>query len=232
LPLALPGAYLVREPRVCQSILSGGHRTGDGGDYMTLRVIGAGFGRTGTDSMREALGILGFGPCHHMFEVTENPVMKSRWRAFIAGQDADWEALFEGYASCVDWPAVLFWRELVEAFPEAKVVLTWRSPESWWASYENTLLRYYQTTDDRASVGYLAIDRAFGPRAEDRDHVLAIYEANTAAALAEVPPDRLILHRLGDGWEPLCAGLGVPVPDVPYPNRNSTAEIRQRFSPE
>jgi len=232
LPLALPGAYLVREPRVCQSILSGGHRTGVGGDYMTLRVIGAGFGRTGTDSMREALSILGFGPCHHMFEVTENPVMKSRWRAFMAGQDADWGALFEGYASCVDWPAVLFWRDLVEAFPEAKVVLTWRSPESWWASYENTLLRYYQTTDDRASVGYLAIDRAFGPRAEDRDHVLGIYEANTAAALAEVPPDRLILHRLGDGWEPLCAGLGVPVPDVPYPNRNSTAEIRQRFSPE
>jgi len=150
----------------------------------------------------------------------------------MAGEDMGWEALFEGYASCVDWPGALFWRELVEVFPEAKVVLTWRSPESWWTSYENTLLRYYQTTDDHASVGYLAIDRAFGPRAEDRDHVLGIYEANTAAALAEVPPDRLVLHRLGDGWGPLCAGLGVPVPDVPYPNRNSTAAIRQRFSPE
>ncbi len=197
---------------------------------MTLRVIGAGFGRTGTDAMREALNILGFGPCHHMFEVTENPVMKARWRAFMAGGAGGWDALFEGYRACVDWPGALFWRELMDAFPESKVVLTWRTPESWWASYEKTLLRYYQTTEDRESVGYRVIDRVFGPRAENRVHVVGLYEANVAAVLAEVPPDRLILHRLGDGWGPLCAGLGAAVPDLPYPRTNSTAEIRERFA--
>jgi hypothetical protein len=72
---------------------------------VTLEVIGAGFGRTGTDSMRKALNMLGFGPCHHMFEVTENPVMKARWRAFMESDQPDWDALFEGYRSCVDWPA-------------------------------------------------------------------------------------------------------------------------------
>jgi hypothetical protein len=199
---------------------------------MALRVIGAGFGRTGTDAMREALNILGFGPCHHMFEVTENPVMKARWRAFMAGGPGGWEALFEGYGSCVDFPSALYWRELMTAYPDAKVVLTWRTPGSWWASYEKTFLPFYQTTEDRESVGYRSIDRVFGPRAEDRDRVVGLYEANVAAVMAEVPPDRLILHRLGDGWGPLCAGLGVPVPDVPYPRTNSTAEIRQRFATE
>jgi len=198
---------------------------------MELKVIGAGFGRTGTDSMRKALNMLGFGPCHHMFEVTENPVMRTRWRALMAGDDApDWDALFEGYASCVDWPGVLYWRELIDVFPEAKVVLTWRTPDSWWASYEKTLLQYYLHTDDHASVGYRAMDRQFGAKAADRDFVIGRYNANVAAALAEVPPDRLVLHRLGDGWGPLCAGLGVPVPDEPYPNSNSAAEIRERFS--
>lgn len=102
---------------------------------MTLEVIGAGFGRTGTDSMREALNILGFGPCHHMFEVTENPLMKSRWRAFMDTDDRDWESLFEGYRSCVDWPSVHYWRDLITHYPQARVILTWRDADSWWKSY-------------------------------------------------------------------------------------------------
>ncbi len=84
-------------------------------------MIGAGFGRTGTDSMREALNILGFGPCHHMFEVTANPVQRQRWRAMVAGEAPDWEALFQGYASCIDVPAAWYWREITAVWPEAPV---------------------------------------------------------------------------------------------------------------
>lgn len=195
---------------------------------MTLRIIGAGMGRTGTDSMREALNTLGFGPCHHMFEVTENPVMKARWRALMDSDLPEWDALFEGYNSCVDWPAAYYWRDLVKYYPEAKVILTWRSPESWWTSYEATILRYVQTAADRQSVGVRIIEKAFGDRAGDRGFMIERYEANVADVVATVPADRLLVHRLGEGWEPLCAHLGVPVPAAPYPRRNTTSELQQR----
>lgn len=197
---------------------------------MTLEIIGAGLGRTGTDSMRKALNILGFGPCHHMFEVTDNPLMKSRWRAFMANGLSDWEALFEGYRSCVDWPSVHYWRELLAHYPNAKVILTWRDAESWWTSWEATLLKYFQTTEDHESVGFRIFEKAFGDRAGDRDHVIGVYEAHVEEVIATVPEDRLLVHRLGDGWEPLCAYLGVSVPAEPYPNSNTTADVKQRIS--
>jgi hypothetical protein len=197
---------------------------------MSLQIIGAGFGRTGTDSMREALNLLGFGPCHHMFEVSDNPLMKARWRAFMDSGVADWEALFEGYRSCVDWPAAHYWRELMAVYPAAHVVLTWRSAESWWTSYEATILRFVRSTTDRESVGVRLIEKAFGDRAGDRDFMIGRYEANVEQVLATVPAERLLVHRLGDGWEPLCAHLGVPVPAQPYPQRNNTAELQARVS--
>lgn len=197
---------------------------------MTLEVIGTGFGRTGTDSMREALNMLGFGPCHHMFEVTDNPVMKARWRAFMDSDTPDWSALFEGYRSCVDWPSAHYWRELVAHYPQARVILTWRDPESWWTSYEATILRFVQTTQDRASVAVRIVEKAFGDHADDRAQMIAAYEAHVAAVIATVPKDRLLVHNLGDGWEPLCAHLGVPVPAEPYPSRNTTAELQQRVN--
>lgn len=197
---------------------------------MTLEVIGAGFGRTGTDSMREALNMLGFGPCHHMFEVTDNPLMKARWRAFMKSGQPDWPSLFEGYRSCVDWPAAHYWRELMQVYPDAKVILTWRDAESWWKSYEATILHFIQTTEDRESVGVRLIENAFGARASDRSAMIAAYEANVAEVMATVPKERLLVHRLGDGWEPLCAILGAPVPAEPYPSRNTTAEIQKRVS--
>jgi hypothetical protein len=196
---------------------------------MALEVVGTGFGRTGTDSMREALNILGFGPCHHMFEVTDNPLMKSRWRAFMDSGDSNWEELFEGYRSCVDWPSAHYWRELVPLYPRARVILTWRDPESWWTSYEATILRYFQTAQDRASVGVRISEKAFGGYAADRSRMIAAYESNVADVIASVPKDRLLVHNLGDGWEPLCAHLNVPVPDIPYPSRNTTADLQKHF---
>jgi hypothetical protein len=197
---------------------------------VTLRVIGAGFGRTGTDSMREALNLLGLGPCHHMFEVTENPIMKARWRAFMDSGVPDWDALFEGYNACVDWPSAHYWRELMAVYPQAKVILTWRSPESWWTSFEATILHFVRTTTDRKSVAVRIVEKAFGDRAGDRDFMIGRYEAHVADVVATVPAERLLVHRLGDGWEPLCAHLAVPVPAVPYPSRNTTAELQARVS--
>jgi hypothetical protein len=199
---------------------------------MTLRVIGTGFGRTGTDSMREALTILGFGPCHHMSEVTAHPEQKALWRAFVQGAAPDWDRLFAGYGSCVDWPSAHYWRDLIRHYPDARVILTGRSPESWWASFEKTILEAIRTSEDRESLGVALIgQRVFGGRIDDRAHAIALYEANVAAVRATVPPDRLLVHSLGDGWAPLCAHLGVPVPDVPYPSRNSRQAFAERMRP-
>jgi len=196
---------------------------------MALEVIGTGFGRTGTDSMREALTILGFGPCHHMFEVIQNPEQKARWRAHVAGEPVGWEALFEGYRSCVDWPSAHYWRELVAAYPNAKVLLTWRSAESWWESFDKTIgAGIAKHTDMQALAITLIKSKAFGGRTDDRAHAIAVYEAHVKSVLEEVPPGRLLVHRLGDGWGPLCAFLNVPVPDTPYPSANSADAFKER----
>ena len=194
---------------------------------MALKVIGTGFGRTGTDSMREALGMLGFGPCHHMFEVNTNAEQKRRWRAFVKGTPTPWDQLFEGYASCIDWPSAHYWPELVRTYPQARVILTWRSPESWWASFEKTIVAGLRQSTDPASLGLALIrDQVFGGKPDDRAHAIALYEANVKAVRATVPKERLLVHELGDGWEPLCAHLGVAVPAQPYPSRNTAGEFK------
>jgi hypothetical protein len=196
---------------------------------MTLQVIGTGFGRTGTDSMREALNMLGLGPCHHMLEVNASDEQKRLWRALVKGEAIGWEQLFAGYNACVDWPSAYYWRELIERYPEAKVILTYRSAESWWKSFEQTIVRGIQMSTEEESLGLALVrDKVFGGRPGDRAHAIALYEENVAAVKATVPASRLLVHNLGDGWEPLCKHLGVPVPSEPYPSRNSASEFQKR----
>jgi hypothetical protein len=180
--------------------------------------------------MREALDMLGFGPCHHMREVNAHEEQKRLWRALAKGAAPDWNQLFAGYQSCVDWPSAHYWRELIAFYPEAKVILTYRSPESWWTSFDQTILAGINQGGDPESLGIALIrDQVFAGRPGDRDHALALYDANVNAVKETVPEERLLIHRLGDGWEPLCAHLGVAVPGEPYPSRNSASEFRERM---
>ena len=152
---------------------------------MGLKVIGTGFGRTGTDSMREALNILGFGPCHHMVEVNNDPEQKRLWRALAAGAAPDWEQLFAGYASCVDFPSACFWRELLAFYPDAKALLTWRPTESWWDSYAQSAGPVIANSDEPESLGVaLVANKLFGGRPMDRDHVIEVYEAHVTEVRA------------------------------------------------
>ena len=200
---------------------------------MSLTVIGTGFGRTGTDSMREALDILGFGPCHHMLEVNRSAEQKRLWRAHARGDSPGWDRLFAGYSACVDWPSAHYWRELIQIYPHAKVLLTYRSPESWWESFAKTILEGIAHSTEPESLGIaLVANQVFGGRPGDRAHAIAVYQANVDAVKATVPAHRLLVHNLGDGWEPLCRHLGVPVPAVPYPRRNSTTDFRRAILEE
>jgi hypothetical protein len=198
---------------------------------MPLSVIGAGFGRTGTESMKLALEMLGLGPCHHMKEVLGDPEQTALWRGIAAGDPPDWEAAFAGYKASVDWPSAFFWRELADLYPEAKILLTVRSAESWHASMEKTIFKTLRESTGPDSVGMkLVAGGVFGGRLDDPAHAIAIYERNTAEVQAAFPPERLLTYHLGDGWEPLCRFVDKPVPDAPYPRSNSTAEFNAIFS--
>jgi hypothetical protein len=201
---------------------------------MGLEIIGPGFGRTGTNSLQFALQQLGFGPCHHMHEIGEHPELLDAWDNFSRGGSADWDSMFAGYRSQVDWPGAAVWRELIRYYPDAKVVLTVRDPDAWYDSMEKTIIPFMATHRDNPDPHGRAIadmtqrqinQRVFGGRITDRAHAIATFRANVAAVTATVPPERLLVFDVKQGWEPLCGFLGVAVPDTPFPRVNSTVEF-------
>lgn len=201
---------------------------------MGLRVIGAGLGRTGTFSLKFALEYLGFGPCHHMAEVWANfPDQLPKWLRVVDGE-RDWDAVFEGFSSAVDYPACTYWRELAAFYPDAKIVLSVRDPESWFDSVSTTVFsqallgRFAEGPVKRFFEG--AVTGEFGDRIADRDFMVAYFRRRTAEVQAEIPADRLLVFEAKQGWEPLCAFLGVPVPDAPYPRTNSREEMLERLA--
>ena len=109
------------------------------GNTMSLKVIGAGFGRTGTKSLKQALEDLGFGPCYHMVEAFAHPEHVPVWEAAAQGEPVEWEDIFRGYQSAVDWPAAAFYAQLMARYPDARVILTVRDPDRWYESVLNTL---------------------------------------------------------------------------------------------
>ncbi len=198
---------------------------------MALEVIGAGFGRTGTMSLKMALDQLGFGPCYHMVEVFKNPLAPDYWAAAAAGAAMDWDAVFAGYRSTVDWPSTDYWRELLAHAPRAKVVLTVRDPEAWFRSTQATIFgpANDRMIGDQSSQGKMIraiFERHFGGRRDDRAASIAGYQAHNAAVRRGVPAAQLLEYDIAQGWTPLCAFLGVPVPDTPFPRVNSTEEFQ------
>ncbi len=197
---------------------------------MTLRIVGAGFGRTGTLSFKAALERLGFGPCYHMLEVPKNEGHAALWHRAVNDAGFDWPSLLSGYRSAVDWPACYFWPRLAEAYPEAKVILTLRDAGKWYDSISKTILPAILTEPTNparhAMAEEIIMRRTFDGRLDDRDHAIEVYNANTAAVRAAIEPARLLIHDVAEGWAPLCDFLGVPVPDEDYPRVNSTAEFR------
>jgi len=208
---------------------------------MALKVIGSGFGRTGTMSMKLALETLGFGTCHHMEEVFEHPEQVPHWQAALRGEPVDWHALFAGYGAAVDWPSAHYWRELAEVFPEARIVHTVRSPESWWASYSETIMKFIGigVTQDAGFVRDMSQwtmkvigEETFGTDYTDRDAALRAFDRRIADVAAAIPADRLLIFDVKDGWEPLCDFLGLPVPETAFPRSNDRAEFWKNFSTE
>jgi len=201
-----------------------------------LRVVGAGVGRTGTASLKQALGQLLGAPCYHMQEVFEHLDHVPLWHGAIRGETVDWSHILGGYAAIVDWPGAACWRSIAAAYPDAKVLLSTRADaETWYRSAKATILgdvpdEVKGARPELEPFGEMvgAMFDAFDPQWRDPEAAMAAYERHNAAVRAEVPADRLVEWQPGDGWEPLCAALEVWVPDEPFPHTNSTEEFRAR----
>ena len=217
---------------------------------MSLKVIGAGFGRTGTNSTQVALNQLGF-PCYHMFEVIGNKENKGHlefWRRVAnapAGEQHDWQRVFADYTATVDNPGCCVWRELMDAYPDAKVLLTLHpgGPEAWYRStmgtiYFTELMWQFKflkaTTPFARKLGdmthKLIWQRSHKGSMANRESAIARYEEHIAEVKAAVPQEKLLVYSVDQGWAPLCEFLGVAEPDGEFPNVNDRAAFQKTIA--
>ena len=202
---------------------------------MTLDVIGSGLGRTGTKSLQSALNMLGFGPCHHMVEVFAHPETMQLW--VDAGNGSpDWEAIFSGYRSAVDYPAAAYWRELTAYYPAAKVVHTVRDPDAWFESTQATIFAPDGPPRRAMALGAGVASSFFksfmGPlvaHTDDRNYLTEYFRRHTEEVKAAIPPAQLLVYDVRQGWEPLCAFLGIAVPKESLPSENNREEFMARI---
>ena len=208
---------------------------------MSLRVIGAGFGRTGTLSLKVALEKLGFGPCHHMKEVMKNQDQTGWFHRASKGEKVDWHKVFEEYQSAVDWPAVAYYQELADEFPNAKIVLGIRDTDAWYQSVKGTIYtvipnfpQWIRLVLPRANKVLDMINRTiwigeFSGRFEDKEFAVDVFKKHIELVKTVFPEERLLVHSAKDGWQPLCDFLGVPVPDEPYPWLNESINFKRNL---
>jgi len=210
-----------------------------------MKVIGVGFGRSGTMSLKQALGELGAGPCFHMIDLIQDPSKVGPWHAAVFEGEMDWDAMFDGFESTIDWPGCTLWRDLIDAFPEAKVLLNYRDFDAFYRSLETTVYALRKaakegTLEPDASrpqpvpelweiIDELIFARDLQGSIEDRERVREICEQRLEEIQSTVPADRLTVWKLGDGWGPLCEMLDVHEPEHEFPHLHEAAEFRAKF---
>jgi hypothetical protein len=166
-----------------------------------------------------------------MLEVLGDPDQIPAWIDAIEGREVDWSAMLAKYRAIVDWPGSAFWRELSETNPDALVLLSVRDPEAWYRSASNTIFLSFDHLPPEVApwmdeVRKLLRDR-FSDRFDDPTAMMDAFVRHNDAVRAGIPASRLLEWNLGDGWDPICERLGLPVPGEPFPVTNSTAEFRQ-----
>jgi hypothetical protein len=219
--------------------------------WFGVKVIGAGFGRTGTASLKAALEELGFDPCYHMTEVFANPEHADFWRAAWRGEPVDWDGVLGSYEATVDWPACTFYAELMERHPDAKVLLSVRDPERWYESTRNTIYKLGKISigSPFSRLGFALLSLlvfgtfktgqgpmteeilwqgTFDGKFEDKHHAIEVFNRHNEEVQRRVPQEQLLVYEVKQGWGPLCAFLGVEESDKPFPHLNDAAEMRRR----
>ena len=216
-----------------------------------MQLLGVGFGRSGTMSLKGAIEELGF-PCFHMIDliVGENRERDLQgWIKVADGEPVDWDEVFGPWEATVDWPAASRWQELIEFYPDVPVLLNHRDFDGWYKSVENTILAVKlaaqagEMKEDANRPGpapelWGVIEKLiwqgdFQGKFQDREWTRQMYYDRIETIRSTVDSERLIDWELGrDGWEPICEKLGVPVPDKPFPHLHDTNEFRTEFGLE
>ncbi len=213
-----------------------------------MEIIGAGFGRTGTSSLKIALEQLGYAKCYHMTELLEHPEQVKYWQQLDAEGTTDFDSLFEGYRATVDFPGYRFYKQLHQAYPEAKVILSTRDFDAWYRSTANTI---YQAGSGLLKKVLLGLQLPFSSRHrkllqvfkladktiwkdefagkfEDKAFAKKVFDQHHADVIKTISADKLLVFDAKEGWKPLCRFLGKDVPDQPYPHVNQQAEFRKK----
>lgn len=208
---------------------------------MGLEVIGAGFGRTGTLSLKVALEMLGYSKCHHMTEVFGSAQQTDYWYAIALRETPpSWDDVFVGYRSSTDFPSSIFYKELADHFPEAKVVLTVRDEDAWYKSVAETIWALWEVIPawvPKLSQRFARADfmvktivwtDLFRDRTDEPEFTKEIFRTHNQTVQEVIPADRLLVYQVKEGWQPLCDFLGVPVPDEPFPHVNDSRSFKRR----
>ena len=216
---------------------------------MALKIIGTGFGRTGTHSLKLALEELGFSKCYHMDNlIMEQPSDVIVWEEAFAGKPVNWDSLFSGYQAAVDIPTNFFYKELMQKYPDAKMIHTIRNPESWYKSFGDTIIQ--QSKPSFSRILSMSVRLPFSKKLrfqlrvfklagkflkkfipdgfQNKEKTIAAFNDWSKDVLKTVPKEKLLVFEAKDGWEPLCSFLNVPVPSKPFPHSNTTQEFNSR----
>lgn len=209
---------------------------------MTLKVIGAGFGRTGTLSLKLALETLGYSKCHHMLEVAKSGAQVDFWDRIATGKPPPrWDEVFEGFEACTDFPACIYYEALAAHYPDAKIILTVREDAAWQRSVVDTIYTLWQSMPPwlswlvprvrklQRAIDLLVWQGALKNQITHPTHARALFNAHNRRVQASFPPDRLLVFDVKAGWAPLCNFLDKPIPDTPFPRTNETRVMKRRI---
>ena len=199
-----------------------------------LKVIGAGFGRTGTHSLSAALETLGFGPCYTLLDINKNIDHYSLWQQALDGQSINWKSLFQNYRAAVEWPTISFLPQILHQFPKAKVILTLREPNSWYESASSTIFPGLEASAKHPDPEIrtrsnlkrrLILEHVFSGNYWDKSHAIHVYQSHIRQVEQLVPPHQLLKYEVSEGWLPLCSFLAVSEPNEPFPRKNDRSSF-------
>ena len=213
---------------------------------MPIKIIGAGFPRTGTNTLRESLELLGFGKTYHMKNLIVQPENLHYWTTLKETGTTNWQELYDGYEATVDFPCYPWYKEHMKQYPDAKVILTLRPFEKWYESFYSTIWQAQNRPEEQN--GEMAQRVASDPRLQavmkvmgfakqtinedhfqgrflDKEFMEKIYNDHNEEVKKCVPANKLLVFDAGEGWQPLCEFLDVKKPDAPLPHTNKREDF-------
>ena len=214
-------------------------------DKSKCLIIAAGFGRTGTMSLKIALEKLGYGPCYHMKEIIEDSSQSDFWQRVYYGGKYSWGELFEKYNSSTDNPVCEFWEEILKEYPNSKIILNTRNPEAWLKSIKETIFlvrvnvpfgvsfMFNTFLRKRKSVMSKVTSMIFGYGENyntSDEHIIKTFNDWNKKVEERCPKDKFLKWEIKEGWKPICQFLGIETPNEDFPRVNDTQEFKDRIN--